>query len=226
MIDMKVERAAQLERVILVSTPWPLYSRPSIQLGALKAYLKQEFPELKVHALHVYLKVAESIGYKLYSAISERTWLAETVYAALLFPERKAQIEKIFYREAKGKSRLRGVDFAALTSQVSHASDNFLKSVEWEDCGLAGFSVALCQLASSLYFITRIKQVVPNLPIVVGGSTFAGNAVRGLLETFPEIDAVVNGEGELPMSQLIGHLMNSKNLDKMSPIPGVVTRKT
>ncbi len=223
---MKAERISPLERVVLVSTPWPLYSRPSIQLGALKAHLKQDFPKLRVHALHVYLKVAESIGYKLYSAISERTWLAETVYAALLFPERRVQIEKIFYREAKGKPRLHGVDFAALASQVSRASDNFVKSVEWERCGLAGFSVALCQLTSSLYFITRIKQAFPNLPIVVGGSTFAGDAVRGLLETFPEIDAVVNGEGELPMSQLIGHLMNSKNLDKMPPIPGVVTRIT
>ncbi|MBW2172981.1 MAG: cobalamin-dependent protein, partial [Deltaproteobacteria bacterium] len=152
--------------------------------------------------------------------------MAETVYAALLFPERKAQIEKVFYREAKGKPRLRGVDFAALASQVSHASDDFIESVEWGRCGLVGFSVALCQLTSSLYFITRIKKAFPNLPIVVGGSTFGGDALRGLLETFPEIDAVVNGEGELPMSQLISHLMNSKSFDKMPPIPGVVTRKT
>ena len=71
-----------LEHIALVSTPWPLYNRPSIQLGALKAYLQQEFPKLQVHTLHLYLKVAESIGYKLYRAISERTWLAETVYAA------------------------------------------------------------------------------------------------------------------------------------------------
>ena len=74
---MKTEKTDPLKRVVLVSTPWPLYSRPSIQLGTLKAYLRRDFPKLKVHALHIYLKVAESIGYKLYGAISERTWLAE-----------------------------------------------------------------------------------------------------------------------------------------------------
>jgi ribosomal peptide maturation radical SAM protein 1 len=223
---MKAERINPLERIALVSTPWPLYNRPSIQLGALKAYLQQEFPELKVHTLHVYLKVAESIGYKIYREVSERTWLAEMVYAALLFPERKAQIEKIFYREAKGKPQLRGVDFTALASQVSDASNSFIESGDWGHCGLVGFSVSLCQLTSSLYFITRIKDTFPNLPVVVGGSMFAGDAVRGLLETFPQIDAVVNGEGELPTSQLIRHLMNSENLDNMPQIPGVVTRKT
>lgn len=223
---MKAERISPLERIVLVSTPWPLYNRPSIQLGALKAYVQQEFPKLKVHALHVYLKVAESIGYKIYRTISERTWLAETVYAALLFPERKTQIEKIFYREAKGNSELRGVDFTALTSKVGRVSDGFIKGMDWDRCGLVGFSVSLCQLTSSLYFITRIKDIFPNLPVVVGGSMFPGDAVWGLLEAFPQIDAVVNGEGELPMSQLIRHLTNSKNLDNMPPIRGIATGKT
>ena len=215
-----------LEHIALVSTPWPLYNRPSIQLGALKAYMQREFPKLKVHALHVYLKVAESIGYKLYRAISERTWLAETVYAALLFPERRAQIEKIFYREAKGKPELRGVDFMELTARVSDVSDSFINKGDWGRCGLAGFSVSLCQLTSSLYFITRVKNRFPNLPVVVGGSMFAGDAVWGLLQSFPQIDAVVNGEGELPVNQLIRHLMNAENLDDMLPTPGIITAKT
>ena len=223
---MKETRISSLQRIVLVSTPWPLYNRPSIQLGALKACLRQEFPELKVHALHVYLKVAESIGYKLYHAISERTWLAEMVYAALLFPERKAQIEKIFYREAKGKPQLRGVDFTDLTSQVKDVSESFIKMGDWGHCGLAGFSVSLCQLTSSLYFITRVKDKSPNLPVVVGGSMFAGDAVWGPLQSFPQIDAVVNGEGELSISQLVRHLMNSENLDDMPPTPGIVTAKT
>ena len=75
-----------LKSVVLVSTPWPIFNRPSIQLGTLKSYLKSQFPELEIIAHHFYLKLAETIGYKLYHAISERTWLAETVYAALLYP--------------------------------------------------------------------------------------------------------------------------------------------
>ena len=221
---MKGERTGQLERVALVSTPWPLYSRPSIQLGALKAYLKTQFPELKVHALHVYLKVAECIGYKLYRAISERTWLAESVYAAMLFSERTKEIEKVFYREARGKPHLRKIDFKTLTSHVRDVSDSFINSVDWGCCRLAAFSICLCQLTSSLYFIKRIKQRFPDLAIVIGGSMFAGDSTRNLFQVFPEIDFVVNGEGELPLSQLVRHLIDSQSREDIPPIPGVVTR--
>ncbi|MBW2329631.1 MAG: RiPP maturation radical SAM C-methyltransferase [Deltaproteobacteria bacterium] len=221
---MKGERTGQLERVALVSTPWPLYNRPSIQLGALKAYLKAQFPELKVQALHVYLKVAECIGYKLYRAISERTWLAESVYAALLFSERTKEIEKVFYREARGKPHLRKIDFKTLTSHVRDVSDSFINSVDWGRCRLAAFSICLCQLTSSLYFIKRIKQKFPDLAIVIGGSMFAGDSTRNLFQVFPEIDFVVNGEGELPLSQLVRHLIDSQSREDIPPIPGVVTR--
>jgi ribosomal peptide maturation radical SAM protein 1 len=188
--------------------------------------MRQNSPELKVHTLHIYLKVAESIGYKVYRAISERTWLAETVYAALLFPERTKGIQNLFYREVRGNHELRGIDFKALTSRVRQVSDGFIKSVDWKHCGLAGFSISLCQLTSALYFITRIKHAVPNLPVVVGGSMFSGDAVHGLLETFPEIDFVVNGEGELPLSQLVAHLGQPQTPEEIPPIPGVVTRET
>jgi ribosomal peptide maturation radical SAM protein 1 len=222
---VKGESTSQLELIVLVSTPWPLYNRPSIQLGALKAYLKTQSPQLKVHALHFYLKVAECIGYKLYRAISERTWLAESVYAALLFPERTKEIERIFYREARGKPHLRKIDFKTLTSLVRDVSDSFINCVDWEHCGLAGFSICLCQLTSSLYFVKRIKEAFPNVPVVVGGSVFAGDTIHGLLETFPEVDFVVNGEGELPLSQLVGHMKDPGGLDDVAPIPGVMTRK-
>ncbi|NVM56642.1 MAG: RiPP maturation radical SAM protein 1 [Desulfobacterales bacterium] len=222
---MKGKQAGQLECIVLVSTPWPLYSRPSIQLGALKAYLKTEFDDLEIKALHFYLKVAESIGYKLYHAISERSWLAESVYGALLFPERTKEIEKIFYHEASGKADLRKVDFKTLTSQVKEVSEGLVNSVDWGCFGLAGFSICLCQLTSSLYFIKSIKQSFPNLPIVVGGSGFAGETTRGLLERFPEVNFVVNGEGELPLSQLVRNMRNSGGRGDMRHIPKVIMGK-
>jgi len=120
--------------VILVSTPWPLYSRPSFQIAALKAYLQTQYNDLTVEAHHIYLKVAETIGYRIYHEISERTWPAESVYAALLYPERFVTIEKLFYREAGGKPRLRKVDFKTLTKRVETASHQFIKNTDWAPC--------------------------------------------------------------------------------------------
>jgi len=93
---MKGLGVGQPERMVLVSTPWPAYNRPSIQLGALKAYLKAQFPRLKLDALHLYLKVAERLGYKLYGAISERTWLSESVFGASFFLNERKRLKRSF----------------------------------------------------------------------------------------------------------------------------------
>ena len=100
---MKRKPKPPKQNVALVSTPWPLYSRPSIQLGTLKSYLQSQSANVTVEAHHVYLNVAERLGYQLYQEIAERTWIAESIYAVLLFPERFQQIEGLFKREAGEK---------------------------------------------------------------------------------------------------------------------------
>jgi ribosomal peptide maturation radical SAM protein 1 len=215
-----------LKSLILISTPWPLYSRPSIQLGTLKAYLKSQVPDLEVRTHHFYLKVAETIGYPLYQTISERTWLSETIYAALLFPERIRQIEKVYRKEAVGQPQARSTDFAALTSRVRKVSDGFIDGIDWKAFGLAGFSICFCQLTSTLYFIKRIKQICADLPIVVGGSMFSGESIQNMFEMFPEIDFVVNGEGEQPLTQLVHFLKNSPENKSIPVIPGICLAET
>ena len=214
-----------LKSVVLVSTPWPIFNRPSIQLGTLKSYLKSQFPELEIVAHHFYLKVAESIGYKLYHAISERTWLAETVYAALLYPERFESIKKLFIKEAKAKPLLRDVDFKDIAKRVAEVTDEFIDNENWSNFGLAGFSICLCQLTSAIYFVRRIKKKFPDLPIVVGGSMFTGVSSKNLLKMFTEIDFVVIGEGELPLSRLVRNLKDSPMTVDNPLIPGIVSAK-
>jgi ribosomal peptide maturation radical SAM protein 1 len=219
----KFKPKASSEKLLLVSAPWPLYSRPSIQIGTLKAFLRKKFPDLKVDAHHFYLKVAEAIGYRRYQAISERTWLAESVYAALLYPERMDTVENFFYRQAKGKPLLQKIVFKNLASQVREVSEAFIHGVDWGDYVLAGFSICLCQLTASLYFIREVKKRFPNLLIVVGGSMFTGDATRNLFKTFPEINVVVNGEGELPLSRLVSDLRKSRSFGEMAHVKGIVT---
>ena len=209
------------KRVALISTPWPLYNRPSIQLGTLKAYLRSVFPDLQVDAHHVYLKLAETVGYRQYHEISKRTWLAETVFAALLYPARFEKIERLFYQESGRKLVLRDIGFVKLSTEAKKISDDFIDNLNWGDYSLAGFSVSLCQLTSALYLIKRIKEKFPKLIVVIGGSTLSGSATGDFFKLFPEVDAVINGEGELPFSQLIAYLMKFQRLSDMPPIAGL-----
>ena len=222
---MKLKQKVPFNKVVLISAPWPLYSRPSIQIGTLKSYLKKEMPHLKVDAYHFYLKVAETIGYECYRTISERTWLSETIYAALLYPERQTHIEKIFYKQAAGKFVLREISFQALTKQIQKVSETFIHTIDWGGYGLAGFSICLCQLTASLYFIRQIKKQFPDLFIVVGGSMFTADATRNLFKFFPEIDVAVNGEGELPLSRLIACL-NDPLCKEIPPANGIITTES
>ena len=213
-------------KVALISAPWPLYTRPSIQLGALKAYLGANLPGVRVIAHHFFLKIAERIGYKLYHEISERTWLAESIYAALLHPERFSKIEAFFYREAGKNKLLQKETFANLAGEVKEATDEFVSANRWDSLMLAGFSVSLCQLSASLYLISKIKNAYPQLAIIVGGSTFSGIAAHDLLNQVPQVDAVVCGEGELPLTALSQSLSEGcRNVSDLPDIHGILTRR-
>jgi len=212
------------DSVALISTPWPLFNRPSIQLGTLKSYLKSRYPDLNIATYHFYLNIAERIGYPIYQKISERTWLAEPVYGALLYPGRKESIEKLFHKHTVRKPSIRNTDFKGLIKKIRKISDALISSIDWSRFMLAGFSVLLCQLTASVYFIRKIKERFPHLKIVVGGTTFSGLAGQNVLKTFPEIDFIVNGEGESPLAGLVHTLANLENHEILPEIPGVVSR--
>ena len=214
------------KKIALISAPWPLYNRPSIQLGTLKAYLQSTDPHIRVEAHHFYLELAASLGYKLYQEISERTWLAECIYAALLFPERFETIDTLFTRNVRSKPLLKKTGLKKIAAQAKKISDAFINSRRWEDHLMAGFSVSLCQFTSTLYFIKRLKRRFPDLCMVIGGSSFSGTAPKALFELLPELDVVINGEGEQPLGQLVGFLKEGSNLGDLPPIKGVIRPKS
>jgi len=200
-----------------------MYTRPSIQLGALKAFLSYRFSGLRTECHHFYLQLAAAIGYPVYHEISKRTWLAESIYATLLFPDRFQRIAELFRRQIGSTSPARKTGLEKISRQVQKTTSLFIDRVNWQTYGLAGFSVSQCQLTSALYVIKTIKKMYPALPIVVGGSTFSTNSARSLLKLFPQIDAVVIGEGELALGKFIQHLRTSGNLTDLPEIRGVLT---
>ena len=199
-------RAGSSKQITLISAPWPIFSRPSIQLGVLKAYLKSRYPDLVVICHHFFLQVALSVGYPVYQAVSERVWPAECVYAAMLYPERADEIEALFARTRDKQPALQNLDFNRLVRQVKDVTDAFLDQVDWPAMDLAGVSVCLCQLSASLYLIRGIRKRAPHLPLIAGGPVIGGDYAADYLEAFPELDMVVCGEGERPLAALIEHL--------------------
>ena len=210
-------------RLLLVSPPWPIYNRPSLPLGALKAYVSQTLPGVSVTASHFFLEVAGALGYAAYKAVSRRVWRAETIFAALLYPERADIIRALYTRIRRRHDDVPG-DFDALVGTVKTVVDGWLRKIDWEALDMVGFSVSFCQVTAALYLVSRIKAIHPDLPVVVGGSSFSGNGAAGLLTAFPEIDYLVVGEGERPLVDLLHHRLSAPSNHRLPMIPGVVSR--
>jgi ribosomal peptide maturation radical SAM protein 1 len=213
-----------MPRIALVSAPWPLFNRPSIQLGTLKAYVQQNLPSMRVDAHHLYLSFAEKLGYETYRTISERTWLSESCFAGLLYPERSAEIESFWKKQSRGLSLMTG--FQELRRNLKLVSDEIFFSIPWSSYPLVGFSICLGQLTSTLYFIQRLKKAAPEVKIAAGGSTCARQMGYSLLKTFPDIDFVISGEGEKPLLHLVQWLARPGGSESPAPLPGLITRDT
>ncbi len=190
-------------RLALIAMPWSIFNRPSIQLGALKSYLEQEMV-CQVDNYHPYLHLARRITPELYSQIALSGWAGEALFAPLLFPEKRADAQKLFQQCLTGKVTPRP-DFDDLTAHVEQICNEWLTQINVNNYNLIGFSLCFSQLFASLYMARRIKSQqtdATTIPIVFGGSSCSGDIGASLIAHFPEIDFLIDGEGEQNIVQL------------------------
>ncbi|KAB2887687.1 MAG: hypothetical protein F9K32_19075, partial [Desulfobulbaceae bacterium] len=200
-------------RAMLISMPWALFNRPSLQLAALKAYVEREM-EAEILTRHPFLDVAAAIGIDAYRRISASSWAGEALFAPLLFPGQRQKARDLFnsslHRPAPGEKRL---DFDELVSRIAEACDDWLARNDLSGSRLIGFSVCFGQLLPSLHLSRRISENGLDARIVFGGSSCCGDTGRALLRHFPWIDHVVDGEGEQALLGLCRYL--AKNAAEM-----------
>ena len=201
-------------QVQLISMPWALFNRPSIQLGSLKSYLRHHCPELSVSTLHPYLETAEVLGETVYQRLSTQLWAGEALFSGLLFPERREQALGVFCRELPKQP---SSDYTAWQQLVEEQLSQYLASAVDGESLLLGFSVCFGQLAPSLWAAGLIRQRHPHLPIVLGGSTITPQAARILPTLYPAITFCLSGEGEKPLRQLVKNLITSGSSFKKLP---------
>ena len=204
--------ANPLPGMALVSMPWSLFNRPSIQLGSLKAYLNTHADWLSVQDSYPYLEVASRLGPELYHWISQNSWVGEALYSALMFPEQKDAARKLALQYVKnaGRKIQRLFDFEALQTVLASQLQCLIEHHDWNKFQLVGFSVCFNQLLSSLAAAHTLKQAFPKVPIVLGGSSCAGDTGRSILNNFAFVDFVIEGEGEIPLLHLNEHLYGKR----------------
>lgn len=186
--------------------PWAIFNRPSIQLSSLQGYLREQNSGAVIETAHPYLSAAKKIGLATYRTISENPWAAEALYCSLLFPERYGKAKKVFRHSLDRTIFDTLPDFDTLAGELDDHLHGWVSGLDLDTCHLVGFTVCFSQLPATLLAIRRLKRNYPRLPVVVGGSTCSPLIGRSLLDVFPEIDYIITGEGEKPLSRLVRYL--------------------
>jgi ribosomal peptide maturation radical SAM protein 1 len=192
------------QKVALVSMPWPIFNRPSLQLATLKSAVEEK-STCQVDCFHPYLHIAKAIGIEAYARIARSGWAGEALFAPLLFPEMKSQAKKLFRQSLPKKDPAIG-DFEKLVDCLEESISTWLEATEIHSYSLLGLSVCFFQLLPSLYLASKLKEQHPQVPIVFGGSSCSGKIGASLFENFPHIDYLIGGEGEELLVHLCRHL--------------------
>ncbi len=205
-------------RLGLISMPWSIFNRPSIQLAALKAYVdKHHGDSIHCHLFHHYLTAAASLGNDCYHHLAKNSWAGEALYSPILYPEQKSNAKNLFQSSCRGNKKLQELDFEATAKLLEGALDNWLAGLDLSQFDLIGFSICFNQLLSSLTAARKIKELRPDLPIVFGGSGCVAEIGLSLLTNFSQIDYVINGEGEEALAELCLSLSAPKGNGTLSP---------
>ncbi len=215
-----MEGTATPLRVALVSMPWPIVNRPSLQLATLKSYVEEK-SAYKVDCFHPYLHLAKAIGIDTYARIARSGWAGEALFAPLLFPEMKSRAKQLF-RQSLSKEDPAFTDFEELVERVEQGISEWLMAMKLDSYRFLGLSVCFFQLLPSLYLASKIKENHPKLPIVFGGSSCAGLAGVSIFERFEQIDYLIDGEGE----EALLNLCHSFSGREKSLTGGILSRKT
>lgn len=204
-------------RLRLLALPWNDYKLPQPAIGALTAYLRAHAPSWEVVPTYAYVDVA-ALDPALYAAVASSDLEGERVYATLLYPERADGLvdywARLTDRTELGRyvlaAKARGVSveelIATLRARLARHLDDLVAAHDWRET-VVGLTTSFSQLFANVEFARRVKQRAPSATIVLGGSTVSPARIAdSILATYPWIDYVVRGEGELPLAALLAHL--------------------
>lgn len=216
-------------RVALVNMPFSSAKYPSIQLGTLSALLKSHGIAVDCHHLNV--RFAHLIGVELHELICEkRALFGEWLFSAILFRDNPKRAEyptvfkPVFEQAARESGRPVGY-FEELGNRIAPQFLTWaLRTIEWEDYRLIGFTSTFDQHVASLTMAKLIKDLYPHVTIVFGGANVDGEMGLEHLRAFPFIDYVVMGEGETTFLPLVHHVLSSGVSGDQLPA-GVAYRK-
>ncbi|MBU7000609.1 MAG: radical SAM protein [Theionarchaea archaeon] len=136
-----------------------------------------------------------------------------------------AYLSRFFYRAPACPTMIQSIVTSCASpeelEQVGLSYKGFVDTAleDMADVDIAGFTLKFYQWILNCYIWRRLKQLNPNITIVIGGLDTREEAVKAM-ETFRDVDCAIWGEGECPLRELI-----TRDTDGMDEVPRLIYRK-
>ncbi len=200
---------------------------PSLGLSLLKAELTAAGIPSRIR--YFTIAFAECIGERLYSGIAEgdRPQLValagEWMFSRALFgtsdADEAAYADAILRPNGTSDSHLQRLLRAR--REVDRFLDACVHEIAEQRPAVVGFTSVFQQHVASLALARRLKQLLPDTFILFGGANCEGVMGAETLRQFPFVDAVVSGEGDLVVPELVGRILAGRSI---AGLAGVRTR--
>jgi ribosomal peptide maturation radical SAM protein 1 len=221
----------------------PLFT-PSIALGLLASELRKA--GFGTETLYFTVPFAKKIGIKLYEVISSGApetslLLGDWLFRDELFGAADSLDDLAYMDILEGALRKRlsqsapadcrwktpadlRADLAAIRGLIHEFLDECLLTILGHKPMLIGFTTVFQQNVASLALSRRLKEQLPReTKIVFGGANCESDMGAQLLASFPQIDYVVSGEGEVALVRLAEAISSSAAIGvagNARPVPG------
>jgi ribosomal peptide maturation radical SAM protein 1 len=223
-------RASGAIRVALVSMPFVSISRPSIQLGLLKAIAVAK--GFHAETFHLNLNFAQQIGSRQYEALCRHRgrMFGDWLFSLAAFGERAPDLNGALLRrypsEVEGLLKDAGTTEERLHELREVEAQRFLetslKMEAWGGFTVIGFTSTFQQTVASVALGKLIKQRFPDVICLFGGANLEGEMGIELTRSLESIDYAIIGEADEAFPEFLSALQ--ANADPAS-VPGVACRR-
>ena len=182
------------------------------------AFRAAQINGIPVDCHHLNVRFAHLIGVELHEMICEkRALFGEWLFSSLLFRDnpKRAEYPRIFKPVFEQVAQESGKPIGYFEEMATRIAPQFLtwalRSIDWGQYKLVGFTSTFDQNVASLTMAKLIKDLYPDVTIVFGGANFDGEMGLEHFRAFPFIDHVVVGEGEQSFLPLVRQILDGKD---------------
>ena len=207
-------------RFALIGMPWFWAYLPSIQLAIVKDVLGQ--CNVQSDVFEFYADMTDLTGIHLYKGIANNSgYIGELLFTQFYYDDFDQQYNSDRPDLGFSTKEVQDDIFLFATPVIERFLDQCFAEADWGQYDCVCFSLTASQTAASMALAKRIRAAFPDVTIIFGGSSCAGEMGHAILEMCAEVDIAVHAEAEAVLPQLIEALSGER---AMTDVPGISWR--